>query len=140
LNLQFTAPHVEGEGIDESMTQAVAHPTPKSETKHPPKPGLEACYWGANGVQIEVCDESAPYVYANIFHAKLRVVARIPGSNECYERTLERMGVYVDELDRARSELLAGFENTTLPYLLEPDFPARFAENRRRAPRRVARY
>lgn len=86
---------------------------------------------------VEVFDESSPYAYANLFHVKLRVVARFEGVDEPFERALERMGVQEAELARVKEELLAHFRAGTLPYLGHPGFPARLAEHQRRQARKV---
>lgn len=82
-------------------------------------------------MRVEVRDESSPYAYSNLWHVKLRVVAHFL-DNEAYERVLERMGVFDQDRDRVRSELVDTFEATALPYLFRPDFPQRAAERRRR--------
>lgn len=96
-----------------------------------------ATYQGTGGSVVEVHDESAPYGYANVFHVKLRVRARFPGTEEPYERVLERMGVQAGDLGRVRSDLLTSFETTALGYLLRPDFPGRLAERQRSARAKV---
>lgn len=96
-----------------------------------------ATYEGAGGSVVEVHDESAPYGYANVFHVKLRVRARYSGTDEPYERLLERMGVQDGDLERVRSDLLRSFEATALGYLLRPDFPSRLAARRQAARAKV---
>ncbi|MBI5017457.1 MAG: hypothetical protein HZB55_18460 [Deltaproteobacteria bacterium] len=91
------------------------------------------------GVRVEVCDESAPYAYSNLWHVKLRVVAHFP-ETEAYERVLERMGVYDQDRARVRGELIGTFEATALPYVLRPDFPQRAEERRRRETDKVVRF
>ena len=102
--------------------------------------GILASYEGAGGARVEVRDESEPYGYANVFHVKLRVLARYPGAEEPYERLLERMGVQDGDLERVRSELLRGFESTSLAYLLRADFPERLAERREKTRAKVPRF
>ena len=96
-----------------------------------------ATYGAEPGVCVQVFDESRPYGYSNLFHVKLRVVARFSPDGETYERTLERLGVSDLDLARVRAELLASFEARSLPYLLHPDFPEKLSERRRRESRRV---
>lgn len=98
-----------------------------------------AVYEGAEGIHVEVHDESTPYAYSNLFHVKLRVVARLPGE-EAYERPLERMGVYDEDLARVQADLLRNFETHALPYLLRSDFPLRLAERREREKAKVLRF
>jgi hypothetical protein len=99
-----------------------------------------AVYEGEGGVRVEVCDESTPYAYSNLFHVKLQVVARFPGEEEAYERLLERMGVYDVDRKRVREEMLRNFEANALPYLLRRDFPRRIAEHRQRSKAKVVRF
>lgn len=77
-----------------------------------------------NGAQVEITDLSQPYAYANIFHVKLKVEARYQcgGAIETFTRTLEKMGVYAEELDRTRNELTEEFKKNVLPYLCRGDF------------------
>jgi hypothetical protein len=99
-----------------------------------------ATYGEEGGVRVEVHDESTPYAYSNLFHLRLRVVARQAGEEEAYERLLERMGVADVDRARVRDELLGSFEATALPYLLRPDFSRRFAEHRERSTSQVRRF
>ncbi|GAB4265226.1 MAG: hypothetical protein Kow0092_17410 [Deferrisomatales bacterium] len=95
---------------------------------------------GPNGVTAEVFDHTAPYGYADVFHVKLRVVAHVPGAPRPYERTLERMGVSADRLDRVRAELVEGFLARVLPYLGSSAFPERFRHHLERARPARARF
>ena len=99
-----------------------------------------ASYGKDSGVLVEVFNESRPYGYANLFHLKLRVVARFPEEAEPYERVLERLGVSDVDLGRVRNELLESFEARALPYLLRPDFPAKLSDSRRRERRKVVHF
>lgn len=104
------------------MTVAVPSPT-----------SLIARFSGRNGVEVDVHDESSPYGYANLFRVCLRLVARVPGSAQAHERTLERLGVPTADVERLREDLLDRFRRTTLPYLFRPDFPQRYSEYRSKA-------
>jgi hypothetical protein len=92
------------------------------------------------GVRIDVFNESKPYGYSNVFHVKLRVVARFAGSEAPYERTLERLGVSDRDLVRVRTEMLESFEACSLPYLLRADFPKKLAAYRQRERRSVVHF
>lgn len=92
-----------------------------------------ASFAGENGVRVEVRDETRPYAYADLFHLRLRVSAEVPGDAEPYERSIERLGVPASALDAARADLLAAFQRHSLPYLLRPDFPGRWAGRHRRS-------
>ncbi len=85
-----------------------------------------------SGLEVEVRDETRNYAYADLFHLRLRVSARVPGRAEVYTRDLERLGVRAEGLESARAELLQAFERHALPYLLRPDFPERWAAHRAR--------
>jgi hypothetical protein len=104
------------------------------------KSGLLAQHWGPNGVEVEIWNETAPYAYANMFHVRLRVDARVPGAAEPYRRRLERIGVYSEDLVRAQRELIAAFESQSLPYLFSTEFPRRFAEHLERKKSNVVRF
>lgn len=99
-----------------------------------------ASYGKEPGVRVEVFNESRPYGYSNLFHVKLRVVARFSEEEERYERTLERLGVSDADLARVRAELLASFEARALPYLFRPDFLTKLADRRRRERRKVVHF
>lgn len=86
-------------------------------------------YEGENGVRVEVYDLSSPYGYRNIFHLRLSVVARFKDMTETFERTIEKMGVFEEELEKTKGELLTSFEETGLPYLFRHDFPAKFCDS-----------
>ncbi|NTU59972.1 MAG: hypothetical protein HGA98_02810 [Deltaproteobacteria bacterium] len=92
------------------------------------------------GVRVEVFDESKTYGYSNLFQVKLRVVALFAGSDERYERTLEKLGVLDHDVARVRDELLAGFEARALPYLSRSDFAEKLADRRRQEQRTVVRF
>ena len=99
-----------------------------------------ARYRGPNGVEVEIRDETSPYAYANIFHVRLRVEARVPGAAEPYGRQLERVGVYSEDLAQAQRELIEAFESRSLPYLFSNVFPRRFAEHLERKKSKVVRF
>lgn len=95
---------------------------------------------GSNGVVVTMQDETATYGYANLFHVKLRVFVRVPGEMEPRERILERMGVWEEDMERVRRELLASFEKHTLPYLSRSDFPERLRAFRKASERKVVSF
>jgi hypothetical protein len=99
-----------------------------------------ASFGEKSGVRVDVFNESRPYGYSNLFHVKLRVVARFSKEEEGYERILERLGVSDVDLSRVRAELLANFEARALPYLLRPDFPTKLSDHRRRERRKVVHF
>jgi len=86
-----------------------------------------------SGLQVEVRDETRAYAYADLFHVRLRVIARLPGQAEPYTRELGRLGVRAEDLEAVRAELLDNFRRHALPYLLHPEFPGRWAAHRARA-------
>jgi len=99
-----------------------------------------ARFSGENGIAVEVHEESAPYGYADLFRVRLRIVAQVPGSEHPHERTLERLGIPAVEVENTQRELLDRFRRNTLPYLLRPDFPQRFAEYHHRRGGAVIRF
>lgn len=99
-----------------------------------------ARYVGPNGVEIAVTDESATYGLANLFRVRLRVLGRIPGAWEPYEKRLERRGVRAEDLESTRRALLGGFESRSLPYLFSCRFPARFCAHLERTRTQVVRF
>jgi len=99
-----------------------------------------ARFSGDNGVAVDVYDESSTYGYANLFRVRLRVVAQVPGCLQPHERTLERLGVPAEDVERSQRDLLEHFRENALPYLLRPDFPLRFAEHQRRSRGAVIRF
>lgn len=96
------------------------------------RPGPIAVFEGASGARVEIFDESRPYGYFNLFQVILRVLARFPGDCEPYERVLRRTGVYEEELEAVRRDMLARYRANTLPYLLRADFSERLAAKRAR--------
>jgi hypothetical protein len=82
---------------------------------------------GPEGTRVEVFDETRPYGYKNLFTVALRVVATFPASGERFERTLERTGVFEEEVAAARAELLDNFRVNGLPYLFRKDFAHKLA-------------
>lgn len=101
-----------------------------SELPAPPEP-IEV-FEGEGGVRVEIHDESRPYGYANLYHARLRVVARFPEAAEAYERVLERLGVIDAQLPAARRDLIENFKASALPYLFHAGFSRRLSEHRAR--------
>ncbi|MBI5446842.1 MAG: hypothetical protein HY900_37210 [Deltaproteobacteria bacterium] len=100
-------------------------------------PEVVALFEGENGARVVVYDETRPYGYANLFHARLRVVGSFGEGGERYERVLERLGVLDSELAVARRDMLENFKASALPYLLRPEFPRRLSEYRSRTRRKV---
>ena len=84
-----------------------------------------------DGVEVRVRDETTPYGYNNIFTVRLRVRIGTAGAPVAHERVLERMGVYREQLDSVRAELLAGFRAQIAPYLARPEFGERLARHLR---------
>ena len=87
---------------------------------------------GPDGLRVEVFDESRHYGYRNLYIVALRVAASFPGSGERFERTLERMGVFEEDVAAARAELLENFRRNGLPYLFREGFAQKLAEARQR--------
>jgi hypothetical protein len=77
---------------------------------------------GPDGVRVEIWDESAPYAYSNIFWVKLRIVGCFPGVSEPFERRLEKMGVFAEDLEATKRGLVDSFKNSALPYLTRSGF------------------
>jgi len=100
-----------------------------------------ARFEGENGAVVEIFDQTRPYGYQNLFVVRLAVRGSFPGGEERFERLLERMGVYEEELDAARKALVEEFQTTALPYLFRADFSERLAAVRQKAaPRRPTGY
>lgn len=91
-----------------------------------------AAFEGENGAKVEIFDRSTQYAYKNIYYVRLKVEGRFPGREEVFERTLEKMGVFEEDLDSARAELVGSFRKTVLPYLMREDFGGRLAEARKK--------
>ncbi len=83
---------------------------------------------GPEGVKVEVFDESSTYAYQNIFYVKLRVEGTFAGSGEKFARTLEKMGVFAEDLEATKAALIDSFKATALPYLLKSGFASRLKE------------
>ncbi len=79
-----------------------------------------------NGVVAEVWGEAAPYGFENLLHARVRLRARVPGSDRPYEHQLERIGVAPDAVDAVLREAAARLRRNLEPYLSHPAFPERF--------------
>ena len=84
-----------------------------------------------HGVEVQVRDETAAYGYSNIFTVRLRVRIGMAGGPVAHERMLERMGVYAEQLETVRAELLAKFRAQIAPYLARPEFGERLARHLR---------
>jgi len=109
-----------------------------------------------NGLVVEFLDRSNRY-FGDYHRIYLEVCCRIPltielfrdsadaagklqdaiglfGAEALFSRTLEKMGVAGEEVERTRAALIENFMRSTLPYLAAPAFPARFvaAETHRR--------
>ena len=74
------------------------------------------------GVRVEIRDLTRNYGYQNIFKVSLQVSATFPGTDESFERTLEKMGVFAEDLDTTRRQLIEAFKQTGLPYLMKQGF------------------
>jgi hypothetical protein len=74
------------------------------------------------GVRVDIYDESVPYAYSNIFWVKLRIVGCFPGSDEPFERRLEKMGVFSEDLEATKKTLVDSFRKSALPYLAKAGF------------------
>ena len=74
---------------------------------------------------VEIRDLTRNYGYQNIFKVSLAVTATFPGTDEVFERTLEKMGVFAEDLDESRRLLMEAFKETGLPYLLKQGFANR---------------
>jgi hypothetical protein len=83
------------------------------------------------GVEVGVRDETAPYGYSNIFTVRLRVRIGTAGAPVAHERVLERMGVYAEQVEAVRAELLDGFCARIAPYLGRPGFGESLARHLR---------
>lgn len=93
----------------------------------------------SEGVEVMVRDETAAYGYSNIFTVRLRVRLRAPGATGSHERVLEKMGVYEEQVEVAKRELLDGFRRQVSPYLERPEFAARLSEHLRNQKERALR-
>jgi hypothetical protein len=82
------------------------------------------------GVRVVISDLSRNYGYQNIFEVRLKVTATFPDADEVFERMLEKMGVFEEDLDATRDQLVATFKETGLPYLASADFPKRLKAKR----------
>lgn len=87
---------------------------------------------GPDGTRVEAFDESRPYGYKNLFTVALRVCASFPGSGERFERTLQRMGVFEEDVAAVRTELLENFRRSGLPYLFREGFAQKLTAARQR--------
>ena len=99
-----------------------------------------ARFEGPNGVQVEVRDETRAYGYQNIFTVKLRVEATFPGREETFVRHLEKLGVFAEDLDKARGALIESFRKTGLPYLFREGFGEQLTRAQVDKPVRAAGY
>ncbi|PLX41606.1 MAG: hypothetical protein C0608_05125 [Deltaproteobacteria bacterium] len=79
-------------------------------------------FTGPAGVVVDLYDLTKPYAYENIFHVKMLAVGSFPSTEETFEKQLEKMGVFKEDLEATKAELAAHFEKTTLPYLFKEDF------------------
>jgi hypothetical protein len=77
------------------------------------------------GVRVEIRDLTCNYAYQNIFKVTLEVTATFPGTDEVFERKLEKMGVFAEDLDATRRQLVEAFKATGLPYLTKQGFANR---------------
>lgn len=89
---------------------------------------------GPGGATVEVYDLTSAYAYQNIFWVKLKIVGRFPGFEQTFERVIERMGVFEEDLERVREEMLASFRETGLAYLFRPDFAKKLSEAQKAKP------
>jgi hypothetical protein len=86
---------------------------------------------GPSGEIVEIWDRSVHYAYKNIYLVRLGVKGTFPNSDALFMKTLEKMGVFDNELEKARQELIANFEKTVLPYLGREDFLEKLEEKKR---------
>ncbi len=89
-----------------------------------------AVFEGGNGVKVEIFDRTSNYAYSNIHHVKLEVVAGFPATDERFTRTLEKMGVFDEELEQTKAELIGAFKTNGLQYLLRDGFGEKLAVRR----------
>ena len=82
------------------------------------------------GVVVEVFDLTKPYAYENIFHIKMLAVGRFPTTEEIFEKPLEKMGVFKEEIEVSKEALVKHFEETTLPYLFKAGFAEKMVARR----------
>ena len=88
------------------------------------------------GVRVEIRDLTCNYGYQNIFKVTLEVTATFPGTDEVFERKLEKMGVFAKDLDATRRQLVEAFKATGLPYLTKQGFANRLdIANKAKRPR-----
>lgn len=99
-----------------------------------------------NGLQVTVADVSRHY-FGGYWQVALEVCSlvsveagqfadsaaeadarRLLGAEVPFVKRLERMAVHGDELETVRAELLERFERHLLPFLGNPQFPARFIQ------------
>lgn len=114
-------------------------------------------YMVGDGMRVQLADATSHY-FGGYYHVRIEVSADVPvsaanagddaacaeamrrfGASVRFERTLERMAVPEGGIEEARSQLLAAFDATVLPYLSRDDFPRRFIASRlARKPGRAA--
>lgn len=99
-----------------------------------------ACISGPTGAIVRVYDRTKPYAFKNIFHVKLEIEAEFPGTGEKYTRTLEKMGVLEEDLEKSRTELLENFKKSALDYVLSPEFPSRLSSHREKGKKTASGY
>lgn len=80
-------------------------------------------FTGERGTKVEIRDLTRAYAYKNIHHVVLEVTASFSGTDEKFTRTLEKMGVFDEDLEITKKELMDAFEQNGLSYLMRPEFP-----------------
>lgn len=82
----------------------------------------------ANGTQIEFCDSTNRY-YGDYHRVSIDVILSFAGDNYATEykfQQLTRMGVQGSELEKVKAELIAAFQQGTMPYMGKEQFPEKF--------------
>ena len=92
---------------------------------------------GPNAVVVEFLEETETYGYANLLRVVVRLVARIPGSDQPVEHRLERLGVSPEEREAVRRAFVERMKRNLLPYLFRADFPRRYRAHRERLRARI---
>lgn len=94
-----------------------------------------------NGMAVRFYDHTRRY-FGDYFHVQLEVVCELPvcrencpdeqifeaaaallGTSVTHHRTMERMGVPAEEVERTLAELVDKFNGNSLPYLASSAFP-----------------
>lgn len=90
-------------------------------------------YVNEGGTRVEIRDLTRNYAYKNIHHVVMEVTAAFPGTDETFTRTLEKMGVFDEDLEKTKEELINAFVENGLAYLMRPEFPEKLEAAREKS-------